>query len=492
MAALKLQPLLAGICDELPESVQLIAPTNIYLDSRQLLAGGLFVAVRGLQSDGRRFIHSACSAGACAVLREADAASEHGDVEWLDGVAVISCWELNSYLGLLAQRFYQVEQSSLNIIGVTGTNGKSTVTHLMASLAELCGSPSAVMGTLGCGRLGELTFSENTTADVFTIHRQLAEFASQGIQLVAMEVSSHGLTQQRVAGVPFKAAVFTNLTRDHLDYHGSMGAYGEAKSQLFDWPSLKIRVVNIDDAFGGELSRKYPLSIRCSRLDMKADWTIAPLQMTQSGCLAKLSHADGSEEFHSPLLGFFNLDNLLAAIATLSAVGWQHDALLKAAPQVQAVPGRMECFGTGPVAVVDYAHTPDALTQALQGMRAHCSGRIICVFGCGGDRDQGKRPMMAKAAERDADQVIVTDDNPRNEAAKAIVADILQGFEVPSQVLVIHERREAIAKALEMATAEDMVLVAGKGHEDYQIIGSTKRDYDERAVVRELTGGARC
>jgi UDP-N-acetylmuramoyl-L-alanyl-D-glutamate--2,6-diaminopimelate ligase len=481
-----LNQLLAHLVPDVPEALAERVVTDIFLDSRKVTSGSLFVALKGLAADGRRYIHQASDAGASVVLRQADAPSEHGDVAWFGDTAVISSWGLDKQLGILASRFYQIEKTALTIIGVTGTNGKSTVTHLMASLSEQLGRPAAVMGTLGNGRPGQLELSVNTTADIFTIHRQLAAYAEQGVELVAMEVSSHGLDQGRVAGVPFKAAVFSNLTRDHLDYHGTMAVYGAAKSQLFDWPNLSHRVINIDDAFGGELIARYPNALSCSTQTHAADWYIKPQGMSAVGCEAELIEGGVTQSLTSPLLGRFNLDNLVAAIATLSCLGLNKQALVRAAANVKAVPGRMELFGRSPSVVVDYAHTPDALAKALEGMRAHCNGKLICVFGCGGDRDQGKRPMMAKVAEQLADHVIVTDDNPRGESAERIVQDILAGMTKPALAQVVHSRRGAIEKALEMAGQDDMILVAGKGHENYQIVGDQKLAFDERAVVSEL------
>ncbi|GAB1622871.1 UDP-N-acetylmuramoyl-L-alanyl-D-glutamate--2,6-diaminopimelate ligase [Agarivorans albus] len=468
-----------------------ISFNHLSLNSREIEQGDIFVAVKGHQVDGRNYIDSAISAGALAVLADADDEKSHGQIVWHKQVACIYFWRLNQQLSQLASAAYFPDGNPLTLVGVTGTNGKSTVTHLIANLAKLSGIRAAVMGTLGNGEPGKLVASENTTADAITIQRQLCEMNQQGYELVAMEVSSHGLVQQRVASVPFKVAIFTNLSRDHLDYHGSMAEYGRAKQALFNWPSLECRLINADDGFGKQLLQHYPSAQSLSLEDSTADWQIANLQFSELGASGYLFSPQTRHEkltFKSPLLGRFNADNLLSAIACLQFLGLPLESLLTQLPALSAVPGRMELFAGKRSVVVDYAHTPDALEKALTALRQHCSGELICIFGCGGDRDKGKRPLMAEIAERLADQVIVTDDNPRFEDPQAITDDILLGFNQAEAVTIIHDRCEAIAHALMHSRDKDIILVAGKGHESYQIIGAEVRDYDERAVVKQLVG----
>ncbi|MDO6686905.1 MULTISPECIES: UDP-N-acetylmuramoyl-L-alanyl-D-glutamate--2,6-diaminopimelate ligase [unclassified Agarivorans] len=466
---------------------------HLSLNSREITSGDIFVAVKGHQVDGRNYIEAAIYAGAVAVIIDADDEKDHGHISWLNKVPCIQFWRLNRQLSQLASSAYFPDGNPLTLVGVTGTNGKSTVTHLIANLANLNGVPAAVTGTLGNGKPGQLIASENTTADAITIQRQLAEMHQQGFKLVAMEISSHGLVQQRVASVPFKVAIFTNLSRDHLDYHGSMAEYGRAKQALFDWPSLECRLINADDGFGKQLLQHYPSAQALSLEDSRAAWQIGDLQFSELGASGYLLSPDASHEkvhFQSPLLGRFNADNLLAAIACLQHIGLELADIIGSLPTLNAVPGRMELFTGKCSVVVDYAHTPDALDKALSALRQHCHGKLICIFGCGGDRDKGKRPLMAAIAEQKADQVIVTDDNPRFEDANAIVEDILLGFQHTEQVTVIHERSAAIAQAIEQSGAKDIILVAGKGHESYQVIGAEVRDYDERALVEQLVGAS--
>jgi len=462
---------------------------DLSLNSREINAGEVFVAINGHQVDGRAYIDSALTAGAVAVIAEADDEKSHGRVDYKGEVPCIAFWRLSQQLSQLAAAAYFPQGNPLTLIGVTGTNGKSTVTHLIANLANLSGRSAAVMGTLGNGKPGELQASVNTTADAITIQRQLRAMHQQGFDLVAMEISSHGLVQQRVAAVPFTVAIFTNLSRDHLDYHGSMAEYGRAKQALFNWPSLDCRLINADDGFGKQLLQHYPSARSLSLEDSAADWQIIDLQFSELGASGYLVSPQAQHEklaFHSPLLGRFNADNLLAAIACLNHLGLDLHNMVGQLTKLNAVPGRMELFTGKRSVVVDYAHTPDALDKALTALRQHCRGELICIFGCGGDRDKGKRPLMAKVAEQKADRVIVTDDNPRFEDPKAIVDDILLGFEQEHNVSVIHQRREAIAYAIEHSQPQDIILVAGKGHETYQIIGAEVRHYDERALVQSL------
>jgi UDP-N-acetylmuramoyl-L-alanyl-D-glutamate--2,6-diaminopimelate ligase len=358
---------------------------------------------------------------------------------------------------------------------------------LCASSARRC----AIIGTLGYGFPGALDPSLHTTPDWITLHRLLAEFLAQGAAYVSMEVSSHALDQGRVNAVAFDVAVFTNLTREHLDYHRDMETYGNAKAALFAFPDLKYAVINVDDAFGRALiervrGRLMVLSYGLAGGDVRA----LALHPQPEGLILRVATPLGEAEITSALLGRFNAYNLLAALATLLALGMDLAEAVARLGQVRPMAGRAECFGGGrrPLVIVDYAHTPDALAQVLHALREHAKGRLWCVFGCGGERDRGKRPEMGRIAETLADEVILTDDNPRREDPERIIADILAGMHAAPRVL--RDRRAAIAHAITGAAPGDIVLVAGKGHEDYQQVGEERRPYSDRDTVRGLLGGA--
>jgi UDP-N-acetylmuramoyl-L-alanyl-D-glutamate--2,6-diaminopimelate ligase len=360
------------------------------------------------------------------------------------------------------------------------------------------GAASGVIGTLGAGRPGSLRPSGFTTPDVIEVHRTLARLRDAGARWAAMEVSSHALDQGRVAGVRFRAAAFTNLSRDHLDYHGTLAAYGEAKARLFRMPRLGLAVINAGDAFGRSLIGRVPADtdlVTVGPTDTPAlargrRLSLRDVEARPDGLRVTLGGSWGPLCLESPLLGHFNAENLALALGVLLALGVPAEEALDGLGGVSAPPGRMESFGGDgrPLVVVDYAHTPDALAKALAAARVHCRGRLWCVFGCGGDRDPGKRPAMGRQAERLADRLVVTDDNPRGEAPADIVAGILAGFEDPARVRVEHDRRAAIRLAVRQAARADVVLVAGKGHEDYQIIGDERRPFSDRDAVLDALG----
>ena len=464
----------------------------ITLDSRAAAPGCLFIAVKGHRLDGRQFIDQALRQGAAAVLFEVDhpeqAGLNHQDHR------LLGVYRLSRQLSLLAGVFYGDPSADLQLVGVTGTNGKSTVTQLIANWSCLLGTPAGVMGTLGNGLYGQLQQSVNTTGSALEVQAQLAGQLAAGAKRVAMEVSSHGLHQHRVAALDFDVAVFTNLSRDHLDYHGTMAEYGEAKRQLFEL-CRKARVINADDPVGRRWLRLYPDAIAYSLHGWLADFDgrqlVAETVHFYGGGLKVTINSDwGNGVLSAPLMGRFNVANLLAAMASLLVLGESFDELLASAPRLSGVAGRMEPFVAPgkPLVVVDYAHTPDALEQVLQALRQHCRGRLWCLAGCGGDRDQGKRPLMAAAAEAGADVVILTDDNPRTEAPEAIIEQMRAGLLEPEAALVIHQRAEAIRHAIAQAGVDDIILVAGKGHEDYQIVGTHKMHYSDRETVAALLG----
>ncbi len=460
--------------------------TDIQLDSRRVGPGSLFVAIRGHQVDGRRFIEQAVAQGATAVVFEEDG-------EFIPPSTPVPCIgmrDLPAHLSALAGTFYDQPAKKLALVGITGTNGKSTTALLVANWRTLLGGKAGVMGTIGNGLFGNLIEAENTTGSAVQVQANLAALQAQGADLVAMEVSSHGLVQHRVAALPFAAAVFTNLSRDHLDYHGTMEAYGAAKEQLLQLVDESNAVINRDDELGAKWLENYPAAVAFSvngpiEHHFGRQLTAQQLDFHQQGFRAQINSSWGNGVLSAPLLGRFNVSNVLAAMGVMLVLGYDFHELLATAPKLQPVTGRMECFGGGdtPLAVVDYAHTPDALEKALQALRVHCKGQLWCLVGCGGDRDRGKRPMMAAMAEQYADRVILTDDNPRTEEPARIMADMVAGLRDPAAVQVEHDRVKAISLAIGQASKQDIILVAGKGHEDYQIIGTDKRHYSDRETV---------
>lgn len=468
-----------------PVPVEMDRPiVALSLDSRTVQPGSLFMALAGSKQDGRRFIADAVARGAVAVLSESAPDGQLGQVP------ILSCPELRALVGPVAARFYGSPAQSMSVIGVTGTNGKTTTTHLIArALNEM--RPCAVVGTLGNGFPEALVPAERTTPDAVSLHRWLKRFQSEGAGSVVMEVSSHALDQGRVKGVQFAGAVFTNLTRDHLDYHGDMISYGNAKALLFAFPDLRFAVLNGDDPFTDVLKARTTAGARQWVYGAQGDVRIDYVGVGAFGLAIDFLTPTGRVHIDSPLLGYFNVYNLAAALTTLIALGWQAADAARALSQVAPVPGRMERFfghAGQPLVVVDYAHTPDALEKILIGARAHVSGRVICVFGCGGDRDRGKREIMGECASRLADYLIVTHDNPRHEDPNRIVGDIMSGIPTGkrSQTHVIYDRTEAIAQALKLASAADVVVVAGKGHEEYQQFGDRCVPYSDRQTVRAL------
>ncbi len=463
-----------------------IRVSGLTLDSRRVRAGDAFIALEGKRVHGITFAPAALAQGASAVIAEGPASAVSPSLQvpaiWIDN--------LRDRVGEIAARFFERPSAALHVIGVTGTNGKTSIVQLLAAALETLGARAATIGTLGAGLHGALEPGERTTPDVVNVHAMLAHFRDNGASHVAMEVSSHALDQSRVNAVDFEVAVFTNLTRDHLDYHGTMDAYGAAKAKLFAWPGLRSAVINADDAFGRDVAARLPETVQRLRYAIDVDVEIRARNVrTHGGGLSfDLATPWGDGEIHSPLLGRFNVYNLLAVAGCLGALGYSLAQIQKTLPHLQPVAGRMNRLGGGalPLVVVDYAHTPDALQQALTSLRAHCAGRLICVFGCGGERDAGKRPQMGAIAERLADEIVVTDDNPRGEDGDAIVAQILAGLGDRQRARVLRDRAAAITSALREAHSGDIVLIAGKGHEPYQEVGGVKRPFDDADVARRM------
>ncbi|KXF80074.1 UDP-N-acetylmuramoyl-L-alanyl-D-glutamate--2,6-diaminopimelate ligase [Enterovibrio coralii] len=479
------------------ELEQDVVISGLTLDNRQLQSGDVFVAVQGHALDARKFIPAAIEAGAVAVIADDGDTQGQFDIEMRGNVPVISFPHLKSTLSELSARYYQLPSQAMTVIGVTGTNGKTTISQLVAQWIDLLGGKAAVMGTTGNGFLSALEPAPNTTGSALDIQAQLARFHSEDATHVAMEVSSHGLVQDRVKAVAFDAAIFTNLSRDHLDYHGTMEAYAEAKLRLFTHYGTSVSVINADDSVGAEWLRSMPEAIAVSMTESgvafhpgRKLW-LTKVEYATSGVSISFDSSWGASSFTAPLVGEFNVMNLLLSLTTLLGLGYEKTALMATASQLQAVIGRMEVFHhpDKPMMVVDYAHTPDALEKALLALRRHCESKLWCIFGCGGDRDTGKRPMMAEIAENLADQAILTDDNPRSESPQLIVEDMLKGMSNPDDAIVLHDRAEACRYAFENASKDDVILVAGKGHEDYQVLASGTIHYSDRETVQALLEG---
>jgi UDP-N-acetylmuramoyl-L-alanyl-D-glutamate--2,6-diaminopimelate ligase len=478
---------------------------DLAIDSREVRTGYLFIALRGYASSGKRrhgleFVAEAAARGASAVLWEPGP-----DIDApvsSPGLFTAPIADLHKLVGRIADRFFQWPSSQLSVIGITGTNGKTTCAYLVAQCLQRLKHDAAYVGTIGWGRIGALQRPTHTTPDAVSVHRMLAELKAQGVREVALEVSSHALDQWRVDAVRFHSAAFTNLSRDHLDYHASMQAYGEAKARLFAAPNLQQLIVNIGDPFGRELALKLT-----GRAPLTAVWIGAggdgwladrwlrsrEVELDLRGIAMEIDGSFGSLHLSTKLLGRFNAENALVVLGCLVSLGVPFEEAAAALAECIAPPGRMEVVETPvpgkPLAVVDYAHTPDALAKALEALREHCRGALWCVFGCGGDRDAGKRPMMGAVADDLADQIIVTDDNPRSEDPAKIIRAITDGIKSHA-VRVIHDRGAAIAAALNDAGEADVVLIAGKGHEDYQIYGATRRSFSDAQEAQKILGAA--
>ena len=463
-----------------------VKAADITADSRKVQTGSVFLAYPGEHADGRQYIQHAINQGAAAVLWERD--GYQWNPEWqLPNVAVDS---LRSEAGMIANDFYGQPSQRLWMIGVTGTNGKTSCSHWLAQALSALGRKTAIVGTLGSGFPGALSAAINTTPDPILLHGMLADYLKQGATAAAMEVSSHGLDQGRVNGVHFDIAVLTNLSRDHLDYHGDMDAYASAKKQLLYWDGLSCSVLNSDDELGSEIAQdllgqgKRVLTYGLESGEVRGN----QLRFSEQGLAMQVDTPFGQAQLQAGLLGRFNAYNLLAVLATLLASDVSLQQAVNVLTQVQPVAGRMQQLGGGnqPLVVIDYAHTPDALEKVLIALREQTKGRLLCVFGCGGNRDQGKRPLMGEVACRLADEVIVTSDNPRHENPAGIIAAIVSGMYGNYQIE--RDRAAAITLAIKAAKPGDIVLVAGKGHEDYQDVAGVKYPFSDQEVVKQLLG----
>lgn len=490
LTSVSLRSLLPFDCDE--ASVLDVQISGVQSDSRHVRKGDLFLAFPGAAVDGRDFIDSAFEKGAVAVLAEASPEQDSNYLGTEKG-PILYCENLKREAGRIASKFHGDPSSSMLCIAVTGTNGKTSVTQIVASALELKGRKSAVIGTLGNGLVGQLEPTKNTTPGAVELQALLSRFVAQGVDVLAMEASSHGLEQGRLEGVQIDVAIVTNLTRDHLDFHGSMEHYLAAKSRLAYWPELKTLVLNRDDEAVWAMRSRMLDRTRLMSFSLKnsdADIFAREVAYSSLGVSISVEYAGESVVFESPLLGEFNVYNLLASLSVLllEQIPLQEAAQLLS--QIRPVPGRMEevtldTRNTGlPLVVVDYAHTPDALEQVLKALRKHCKGNLWCVFGCGGDRDKGKRPLMGEIAAKLADKLIITSDNPRSEAVLKIIEDIEDGIAMGAPYLVELDRSVAISKAVDAAIAGDVVLLAGKGHENYQEVAGKKIPFSDIDVVR--------
>ena len=470
---------------------------GLALDSRKVVEGDIFIALSGARQHGLMHVEQALGKGACAVVFD-PAGGDKRPPEQINNVPMIAVDDLGLKLGDIAARFYGNPSGFMEVIGITGTNGKTSCSQFLSQMLDDCG----IIGTLGWGEWGKLTKTLNTTPDALETQRILAEFLKDNKKIVAMEVSSHGLEQGRVNGVTFKGAVFTNISQDHLDYHGTMEDYLQAKLALLNKPGLVFVVVNLDDPYSDQIIAAVPEAV--------VVWGISVKGKTKASCewvgAENILHkADGiefdvqwrgeSQRVKVPLFGDFNSENVLTVLAVMLALGVSMPEAVKKLAFIKPVTGRMERFGGDgqPLIFVDYAHTPDALDKVLSSLRKHCRQALWVVFGCGGNRDKGKRPQMGRIAEQWADHVIITDDNPRFENGLDIVDDILAGCsglvdqDANRKVEVIQNRELAIQNVIARAAEKDCIVVAGKGHEHYQEINGVQTAFsDDRVVVEAL------
>jgi len=492
-------PILADLLQGYADA-PVIPVEGIASDSRVLQEGFLFLAVQGMTSHGLDYLEQAKQAGVCAIAWDASTGAEPADI----GIPTIAIDGLAGKLGEIANRYYDRPSEQLSVIGVTGTNGKTTVAWMIAQALEILGERCAYVGTLGYG-VDSIEGAEGmTTPAAIELHGRLAGFVAQGATSAAIEVSSHALSQGRVDGVRFDAALFTNLSRDHLDYHADMYEYFESKSQLFLECDPKDRIINLDSEYGTQLAAicgqdVLTVSTNFDRVANGRPYVfVRSVVAKEQGSRIAFISSWGDGRFTLQMPGDFNIANAVLVLALLLRKGVPLDVACDVMSQVSAPPGRMQrvavdavdrslqCMAMeGPAVFVDYAHTPAALEVALRALRAHCRGKLWCVFGCGGDRDQGKRPQMGTAAERQSDRVVVTTDNPRTEDAQEIIADIVSGFAHASEATVIEDRAAAIAWVIDQAAHDDVVLVAGKGHEGYQESNGEQIEFSDYGVAQK-------
>lgn len=460
--------------------------TGMQNDSRLIQAGDLFVAYPGAAADGRLFIAKAVSAGAVAVIYEP--ANFPPDEALPTSIPCIAVPDLATQLAYIAKVFYDHPENALTITGITGTNGKTTIAYQLAQAHHLLGQGAAYIGTIGQGNVNELQPLDNTTPDSLHLQKLLHQYQEHGLKQVCMEVSSHALAQHRVDALTFKQAIFTNLTLDHLDYHRSMENYAAAKAILFSGASLQWAIINQDDEYHQIMAAALKPQVKKLTYGLRKDGDVRAVnwRMDINGTEIEVHSPWGQHHLHIKALGAFNIYNSLAVFSSLLASGYAPEKVVAVMSQLKAAPGRLEIVASEPYVLVDYAHTPDALENALVTLGQIKKGHLWVVFGCGGDRDKSKRPLMGKIASLNADKIIITSDNPRSEDPQTIIEEIAQGVSSAAPVMHLVNREEAIAYALENAGKDDIILIAGKGHEAYQQIGRVKHAFSDQEVVRRL------
>lgn len=489
--SLRLSDLLDGFV-----ALSSIADREIFgltLDSRNVSPGDCFIALKGAFNDGAQFAASAIAAGASAVLVEDD------DIRIAATIPVVRVPNLSAVAGIIASRFYGTPSESLAVIAVTGTNGKTTVAQLCAQVLQTLQGTAGYVGTLGFGLLGELQQGVNTTPDPVTLQRVLSQLREQQCPSVSLEVSSHAIHQCRVVGTKIDVAVFTNLGHDHLDYHKTQENYAKIKRSMFQYPGIRHAIINVDDTVGSELLKEIPPHVAtwtygCKSTARKIDpanhFQLVDAHNARHRQTLDIETPTGNVQISTTLLGGFNCYNMLAALAALVALGVDSEPAARTLSQVNGVVGRMQRIDNGgassPRVIVDYAHTPESLALVLSALREQTDGRVTCVFGCGGDRDKSKRQPMGQAAAQGADRVIVTSDNPRGEPNEEITNDILRGANASPHLEVVHDREQAIRRAIVEATPGDVVLIAGKGHETYQLVDGSTRAFSDVDVARQV------
>jgi UDP-N-acetylmuramoyl-L-alanyl-D-glutamate--2,6-diaminopimelate ligase len=482
---MSLRTLLDGWLDDVPD----VAITGICMDSRQVQPGSAFVAVAGLRGHGMQHAAQAIQRGCSAIIH--DGHCENDDID----VPMVCFKALPRHMGELASRFWAAPSEDMTIAAVTGTNGKTSVSHFIAQAWRQSLGQAGLIGTLGYGDLDALSPASHTTPEPFTLNRVLADCIDDGIDHVAMEVSSHALEQGRCDTVQIDAAIFTNLSRDHLDYHPDMASYAAAKRRLFTDHAPRFAILNHDDDTGRKWARELASSQQVLSYGLAPGAELAADIRGQDadGMTLSLHSPWGEAVLRTGLIGRFNVSNLLAAAGALTLLGMPWEETVRELELVQPVPGRMMRMGGmpgQPVVVIDYAHSPDALAQSLVAVKEHLAGRLVCVFGCGGDRDRGKRAQMGSVARRLADRIVVTSDNPRYESANSIINDVLAGIDDMQGVSVEPDRAMAIARAVESAGPGDIVMIAGKGHERYQEVSGQRIPFSDEVAVRTVLGVA--
>ena len=495
--SMSLHKLLTGFIHnaELDHNLDEIMITGLSLDSRTIKENQLFLAVKGETVNGIEFVNNAIEQGAAAVVWDLNSGTDAIKVNWRKNstgkdIPIIAIENLSQVSGEIASRFYHEPSTKMVVCGITGTNGKTSCADFIAQMISI-DMPCGLMGTLGSGVYPQLKETGFTTPDAVTCHKWMADILADKAEFAVMEVSSHALVQGRVSGIHFDSAVFTNLSREHLDFHGDMKSYADAKFKLFKTPGLKNAIVNVDDEVGQNIVDELAQEIQCIRYGLNKtrnpDVFGSDVHLDDQGLSMQVSTPWGNGKIQAPVIGEFNASNLLAVLSVMLVQGIDFEESLQRLTTIKSVAGRMQRFGgeNSPLVIVDFAHTPDALAQALKSLRQHTQHNLWCVFGCGGDRDSGKRPLMGNVAEENADYIILTNDNPRSESPESIIKDIQSGIKNVANVIVELDRQAAIHHAIKHANAGDIVLIAGKGHENYQLIGDNKYPFDDGKEVQQ-------